>query len=833
MNKEKDGRAGTEEIDRKPLCFRRRLQIGFAAASLALLAAFSTQAGAQTLQVKANEIRAAMDARDFARAETLVSEMRASRPAEFTANNYDYLLGRLLERRGDRPGASELYLAMIARNSVLTQYALWHLALLSRFSSDLAAERQYLTRLLVAHPQSAVASAARDRIVESHLESGDYRAAVSLLRPRASVTGSKGRSAMARLGDAYARLGDKETARGLFNQLVSGGSRDDSALAAAEGLDALEKSASVKPDEFEALRRARIYLFNRHWPEARAHLQDIVERYPDSQNRPEALYQTGFTLFREARHDEAIQWFERVHSEFPAKKEGEQGFYWVGSSLQQARRYEQAAKRYADFITEYPKSDLIEGAHRNVVDCYRYAGKYDQSIDWARRTVQRFAGQPLATVGLYNEAKIELTRSNYERALVLLTSVSAQPVPAKVISAPIRGEAAFLRIFALEKLGRTAEAVRAYLAIPDERDNYFGQRATERLRGIAATTEGSKLVDPIKRGYLAQARAALAGGRYAEAKNAASQALRLTEDASGRRDIFQILRSSYSQLPGYSAASRYRLIPAGRPARASSPQTALDQSHQALANELIFLGLYDEGAPELGLGGFGGARASGETPGEGQGSVEPPGDTSYSLAVYSNRGDHAHRAISFGESASKAIPQDYRVELMPRDLAELIYPAPYRDAFSRYAPPAAVDPRLVLSLARQESRFNPSVKSAAAARGLLQFIPETALKLATEEGMTGFELDDVYEPEVAVRLAVRYVADLLKLFPNNPHAVLAAYNTGEANVERWIYRARSDDVDRLVAEIAIPETKDYVAKVMNSYRAYLELYTQDLKRQSK
>jgi soluble lytic murein transglycosylase len=209
------------------------------------------------------------------------------------------------------------------------------------------------------------------------------------------------------------------------------------------------------------------------------------------------------------------------------------------------------------------------------------------------------------------------------------------------------------------------------------------------------------------------------------------------------------------------------------------------------------------------------------------------GDTAYSMAVYSNRGDQAYRAIAFGESAAKAIPQDFQLALMPRDLVELVYPAPYRDAFDRYAPAARVDPRLVLSLARQESRFNPSVKSGASARGLLQFIPETAQTLANEEGMKGFELDDVYEPEVAVRLAVRYVADLLKLFPNNPHAVLAAYNTGEKNVERWIARARSSDVDRLVTEIAIPETKDYVAKVMNSYRAYLQLYTEELKPRTK
>ena len=210
-------------------------------------------------------------------------------------------------------------------------------------------------------------------------------------------------------------------------------------------------------------------------------------------------------------------------------------------------------------------------------------------------------------------------------------------------------------------------------------------------------------------------------------------------------------------------------------------------------------------------------------------AVSRGGDGAYSMAVYCNRGDQSHIAIAFAEPLFKSIPQDYLLELLPRDLIELLYPAPYRDALNRYGAAQGVDPRLVLSLARQESRFNPSVKSAAAARGLLQFIAETAMKLASEEGMDGFRLDDVYSPHIAVRLAVRYVADLLKLFPDNPYAVAASYNTGEQNVERWIFRAGSGDVDRLLAEIAIPETKDYVAKVMNNYRAYRQLYTPDLR----
>lgn len=807
--------------------FLRDLRL-LCACAVSVFVSLAGVANAQNLQAKAAQIRAAMESREFERAESLVRELRASDPAAFTRNNYDYLLARLLERRGARAEASALYLVALDRGSIVAQYALWHLAVLAKDSGDLSLERQYITRLLVSYPSGALASRARDRLIDSHLESADFRAAIALLKPIAATTGAKARSAMARLGQAYAKVGDVESARATFNQLI--GARDDYALAGAIGLDALDRAAGFQPTEFDALRRARIYLFNRHWQEARAHLLDIVGRFPQSPNRSEALYQTGFTHFREYNYPEAIKWFERAHSEFPGKKDGEQGYYYVGSSLQLSRRYEEAAKRYADFITAYPESDLLEGAYRNVVDCLRYAGKYDEAIEWSRRIVREFAGRPLATVGLYNEAKIELTRGRYEQALNLLTRVAAQPVTAKVISAPIRGEAAFLRIFTLEKMGRIAEAARAYLGIPDERDNYFGQRATERLRALMSTDEGRKVIEPLARGYRTQARAALEAGRYSEAKDAASQALRLIENDAARTELLSTLRKCYLQLPAYAAASRYRLIPVAREVITQAKPAQPEPTHQVLAAEMMFLGLYDEGATELAEAGLntsgdGGSRYTARA----AAATQQAGDAAYSMAVYSNRGDQAYRAIAFGEATAKAIPQDYRLELMPRDLAELIYPAPYRDSFERFSPALGVDPRLVLSLARQESRFNPSVKSNASARGLLQFIPETAEKMASEEGLKNFELDDVYRPEVAVRLAVRYVADLLKLFPKNPHAVLAAYNTGEQNVERWIARARSDDVDRLVSEIAIPETKDYVAKVMNSYRAYLTLYTEDLK----
>src|ERR1700742_2879390 len=141
--------------------------------ALLLLVAFASAASAQSLQARANEIRAAMDGRDFDRAERLARDLRAADSAAFTRNNYDYLLARLDERRGASAEATSLYLGILNRRSNLSEYAVWHLALLARAANDLALERQYITRLLASYPASTLVSAARNRLIDSYLESGN------------------------------------------------------------------------------------------------------------------------------------------------------------------------------------------------------------------------------------------------------------------------------------------------------------------------------------------------------------------------------------------------------------------------------------------------------------------------------------------------------------------------------------------------------------------------------------------------------------------------------------------------------------------------------------
>ncbi len=161
--------------------------------------------------------------------------------------------------------------------------------------------------------------------------------------------------------------------------------------------------------------------------------------------------------------------------------------------------------------------------------------------------------------------------------------------------------------------------------------------------------------------------------------------------------------------------------------------------------------------------------------------------------------------------------------------AAILYPAPYRETIARAARARNLDPRLVLSIMRQESNFRTRAKSNAAARGLLQLTIDSAMKYAARAGYPNLRDEDLYIPETSIAVGCEYLADLARQFPNKPEAIIASYNGGEDNVARWLKRARQNDPGVFTSEVGFAETKDYVYKVMSNYRAYQKLYTIDLK----
>lgn len=845
----------------------KKTKLFFLVAVPLLLACSVPSIQAQTPRERHEHIRAAVDGGDYSAAVTELQSLRGVEPAIFTLNNYDYLLARLSERRGDSATATTNYQKVVVRRSLLSQYALWHLAELARATGDLVLEREKLRQLIAVSPESLLRDAAIARLGESFFESKDYASAIQTLRPRSSASGnSSAREALSLIGEAYLRSGQKDAAREAFNSLVmqlpNPTQPDDFALAGVRGLDLLDsgseeaaQKAAPQLAESEHLRRAQIYNFNRDFTGARRHYQAIVERYGQSANVPEALYMIGRGFYQEGTYPEALNYFQRVTAQYPGSSNARDALSFSATAYSRLKRFDEAVAAYKSVIERYGSGSGAERPYLNIIDTLRDAGRDAEALSWAEQTRSRFKGQVGATLALFSEARIHLSQGAWDAALADFDALrNEQNLGGATTSGSTnQTEVAFMRAFLLEQLGRTEEAINAYLQIPDGRNEYYGGRATRRLRALAADEKTRSSPQARAESLRAAAQKSLAAGQFEDARRAAQDALRLTADNALKNELLDIARRAYAALPTYNNIPTPQLLSVGRKDVISGEQAISNASptHQALADELLFLGLYDEGAPELAvaeksLGDAGTVEdkkpqqdapiteTSKPTPAV-KPSPQPSSptlsrDAAYTLAVLFMRGDNANHAVRYAEPLWKKIPSDYLLELAPRELVELLYPAPYSAALLEYAPPRGVDPRFILSIMRQESRFRPEAKSNAAARGLLQFIASTSSSIASQLNLRDFRQDDLYNPRMAVLFGSQYLGNLFRQFPDMPQAVAASYNGGEDNVARWVARAHSNDPDRYTLEIGFAQSKDYVYKVLPNYWVYQMLYTEQLKR---
>jgi soluble lytic murein transglycosylase len=151
---------------------------------------------------------------------------------------------------------------------------------------------------------------------------------------------------------------------------------------------------------------------------------------------------------------------------------------------------------------------------------------------------------------------------------------------------------------------------------------------------------------------------------------------------------------------------------------------------------------------------------------------------------------------------------------------ECLYPAPYGDRVAELERELSIPPGLVHSLMRQESAFDPEVRSPVGAQGLMQLMPATAEAAAKEAKLDGFLHSEVTAPEVNLRLGSFYIGKLLKTFDQSFPLAVAAYNAGPGAVSRWVETAKEHETDVFVARIPFSETRNYVVRVLGNLARY-------------
>jgi len=567
------------------------------------------------------------------------------------------------------------------------------------------------------------------------------------------------------------------------------------------------------------------------WPDATKALSTLTNQPLVASSMSRALHRLGLAAREAGQLDMAVKAFTRVHDEFPASTQAAdatKALLGLTPSFQAA--------------TTQRLSVAMSRAHQ------LYAARQFPEARLAYEGVRALVGDADRDLVDLRLAQCDARVKRYPAALAALEAYIGR-------GGKNRDEAEYFRLGVLRDMGRHAEYLREVRVFVDRgSDPVFVESALNDLgTHFILTDDDAKAAvvftesyDRFPTGAFAGRAAwkagwwAFANGKYAETVRlfeSAAQGLRRADYRSGwvywaaraherlgQRDRavagYQQTIADYGNSYYGREAERAlgQMLSASRPAAAAAVKPVRREarvnfspgappSNVALVQALLKAQLYGDAAAELQRV----QRLEGNSP-----MIEA------TLAYALNRDGELRLAIN---AMKRAYPQ-YMAEggdALPRELLTVLFPVAYWDLIQKHSALHKLDPFLVAALVAQESTFDPEIRSAADAWGLMQILPSTGRQYARSLKIRPFSTASLTKPEINVRIGTTYLAELIKRFGGVAPA-LASYNAGESRVERWLAERPGVDRDEFIDGIPFPETQGYVKKILGTAEDYRVLY---------
>ncbi len=153
------------------------------------------------------------------------------------------------------------------------------------------------------------------------------------------------------------------------------------------------------------------------------------------------------------------------------------------------------------------------------------------------------------------------------------------------------------------------------------------------------------------------------------------------------------------------------------------------------------------------------------------------------------------------------------------------FPLAYKETFARYVSGKDISQSYAMAIARQESAWNPKVRSPVGASGLMQIMPGTATHTVKMFAIPGYTSPgQLLDPDTNINIGTSYLQYVYQQFENNRIFASAAYNAGPGRVRTWLgSSAGRIDAVAFVESIPFSETRGYVKNVL-AYDAYYKYF---------
>jgi soluble lytic murein transglycosylase len=685
-----------------------------------------------------------------------------------------YLRGDLLDRLGRRIDANRAFAEVWAQDSRLAPHARLRIALDQELLGHPEVAAGLAATLLGRRPPASLVGPASDLLARTLEQGGDCRLIATLDTTTFPET-SRRTLELARAGCAL-RAGQSARAGTMLASLLQEKQTDLVGLLAAQRLEPL--LANPTPAQLELMGDA--FHHHRQFDRSTELLEPVVsfQMTIRSTRDFERTYQWVRGDFWLGRFERAAQNYSTLSERASSPRQVAQALYHRGRALELADQWLSAIQSYRRAYNAQPLGNFADSALASALRLEWRTGRQAPALELYE--VLRTRGQSRATLvsaSLFLAAS-EIVQGRTPRVAAWLDEAAGANRYSDVEVSYWRGRLAELE-------GRGPDAVESYLAAL--RDDYFhphAQFALERVQSPALRQAASRLAASIE------------------------------DDTDRSFDLWVLVGDDDPRGGAARRRIEVRLQRANRGGpvvpTATVPVEQWPMWSRPLVQPeemLLALGIWSEAGPAV-MTHF---------------PVSEPAlalTASHELA----RAGRIKDSLLIVEILNQRVPRRTPVPMIDDGFRKLLYPYGYRYLVERAAARHGVDPYLLAALIREESRFDPRASSAAAARGLTQFVLPTAQRIAKQVDMGPLGPTDLEQPEIAIELGAAYLSDLSRQFGGEPPRMVAAYNAGEPQADLWARYCYTDDPAEYLSKVVFRETRSYLRKVLTGHAQYRDLY---------